>query len=162
MRIGHGFDVHRFGEPQANAEITLGGVKITSDRPLLAHSDGDVLVHALCDALLGAAALGDIGEHFPDTDAQYKNADSRELLRDVVSSLRGAGYQLINADITLVAQAPKVTPHKEQMRKNLMTDLQCELSQLNIKATTTEELGYVGRKEGIACHAVVLLGAVAE
>ncbi len=159
MRIGHGFDVHKFGDQQANAEITIGGVKIASDRPLLAHSDGDVLIHALCDALLGAAAMGDIGEHFPDTDAQYKDADSRVLLRDVVASLEQAGYRLINADITLVAQAPKMAPHKLQMRDNLAADLSCELSQLNIKATTTEGLGYAGRKEGIACHAVVLLGS---
>lgn len=159
MRIGHGFDVHRFGDEQADAEITIGGVKIASGRPLLAHSDGDVLIHALCDALLGAAAMGDIGEHFPDTDAQYKDADSRVLLRHVLSSLQQAGYQLINADITLVAQAPKMAPHKPQMRQNLAADLGCELAQLNIKATTTEGLGYAGRKEGIACHAVVLLGS---
>ena len=159
MRIGHGFDVHKFGDQQASAEITIGGVKIASDRPLLAHSDGDVLIHALCDALLGAAAMGDIGEHFPDTDAQYKDADSRVLLRDVVASLEQAGYRLINADITLVAQAPKMAPHKLQMRDNLAADLSCEFSQLNIKATTTEGLGYAGRKEGIACHAVVLLGS---
>jgi len=159
LRIGHGFDVHRFGDAQTDAEITIGGVKIASDRPLLAHSDGDVLIHALCDALLGAAAMGDIGEHFPDTDAQYKDADSRALLRHVVLSLKEAGYQLINADITLVAQAPKMAPHKPQMRDNLAADLNCELSQLNIKATTTEGLGYAGRKEGIACHAVVLLGS---
>lgn len=160
MRIGHGFDVHRFGDEQADAEITIGGVKIASDRPLLAHSDGDVLIHALCDALLGAAAMGDIGERFPDTDAQYKDADSRVLLRNVVSSLQQAGYQLINADITLVAQAPKMAPHKPQMRQSLAADLGCELGQLNIKATTTEGLGYAGRKEGIACHAVVLLGSI--
>jgi len=159
VRIGHGFDVHKFGDQQVNAEITIGGVKIASDRPLLAHSDGDVLIHALCDALLGAAAMGDIGEHFPDTDAQYKDADSRVLLRDVVASLEQAGYRLINTDITLVAQAPKMAPHKLQMRDNLAADLNCELSQLNIKATTTEGLGYAGRKEGIACHAVVLLGS---
>lgn len=160
MRIGHGFDVHRFGEAQTDADITIGGVKIASDRPLLAHSDGDVLIHALCDALLGAAAMGDIGEHFPDTDAQYKDADSRELLRHVVFSLKEAGYQLINADVTLVAQAPKMAPHKAQMRDNLAADLNCEFSQLNIKATTTEGLGYAGRKEGIACHAVVLLSSI--
>ena len=160
MRIGHGFDVHRFGELQTDAEITIGGVKIASERPLLAHSDGDVLIHALCDALLGAAAMGDIGEHFPDTDAQYKDADSRMLLRHVMARLNEAGYQLINADITLVAQAPKMAPHKTQIRDNLAADMICELGQLNIKATTTEGLGYAGRKEGIACHAVVLLGAV--
>ena len=136
-------------------------MKIASDRPVLAHADGDVLIHALCDALLGAAAMGDIGEHFPDTDAQYKDADSRILMRHVMSSLQQAGYTLINADITLVAQAPKMAPHKVQMRDNLAADMACELSQLNIKATTTEGLGYAGRKEGIACHAVVLLGSVA-
>lgn len=160
MRIGHGFDVHRFGDPQAESEITIGGVKIPSARPLLAHSDGDVLIHALCDALLGAAAMGDIGEHFPDTDAQYKNADSRLLLRHVIVNLKQAGYQLINADITLIAQTPKMAPYKTQMRDNLAVDMGCELGQINIKATTTEELGYIGRKEGIACHAVVLLDAV--
>lgn len=160
MRIGHGFDVHRFGELQTGIEITIGGVKIVSDRPLLAHSDGDVLIHALCDALLGAAAMGDIGEHFPDTDAQYKGVDSRMLLRHVMTSLQQAGYKLVNADITLVAQAPKMAPHKTQMRDNLASDMRCDSGQVNIKATTTEGLGYAGRKEGIGCHAVVLLSAV--
>lgn len=158
MRIGHGFDVHRFDDnPSAPAEITLGGVTIPSDRALLAHSDGDVLIHALCDALLGAAGLGDIGEHFPDTDAQYKGVDSRSLLRQVVAELKQAGWCLGNADITLVAQAPKLSPHKSSMRDNLASDLGCTRSQINIKATTTEGLGYAGRREGIACHAVVLL-----
>lgn len=158
MRIGHGFDVHRFDDdPSAPAEIKLGGVTIPSDRALLAHSDGDVLIHALCDALLGAAGLGDIGEHFPDTDAQYKNADSRSLLRRVADQLKQAGWALGNADITLVAQAPKLSPHKLSMRDNLASDLACAPSQVNIKATTTEGLGYAGRREGIACHAVVLL-----
>lgn len=159
MRIGHGFDVHRFGELQNNAEITIGGEKIASDRCLLAHSDGDVLIHALCDALLGAAAMGDIGEHFPDTDEQYSNVDSRVLLGQVMVSLERAGYKLLNADITLVAQVPKMTPYKLQMRHNLAQEMGCELEQINIKATTTEGLGYAGRKEGIACHAVVLLGS---
>lgn len=158
MRIGHGFDVHRFGEAQSvGASVCLGGVSIPSERPLLAHSDGDVLIHALCDALLGAAGLGDIGEHFPDTDAAYKNADSRMLLRQVVQQLADRGWFLVNADITLVAQAPKVSPHKQEMVELLAMDLGCNGDQINIKATTTEGLGYTGRKEGIACHAVVLI-----
>ena len=161
MRIGHGFDVHRFGDVcEQGTQITIGGVKIASERPLLAHSDGDVLIHALCDALLGAAAMGDIGEHFTDTDEQYKNVDSRVLLREVMSSLKHAGWTLLNADLTLVAQAPKMAPHKPQMSENLADDMNCQLDQINIKATTTEGLGYTGRKEGIACHAVVLLNGV--
>lgn len=158
MRIGHGFDVHRFGEAEdGRVEIKLGGVSIASERPLLAHSDGDVLIHALCDALLGAAGLGDIGEHFPDTDAQYRDADSRDLLRKVVKDLGTAGWAIGNVDITLIAQAPKVSPHKDAMIKLLAADLVCHSSQINIKATTTEGLGYTGRREGIACHAVALL-----
>lgn len=160
MRIGHGFDVHRFGDEAVAAEITIGGVVIPSARPLLAHSDGDVLVHALCDALLGAAAMGDIGQHFPDTDPQYKGVDSRVLLRHVMASLKEAGYRLLNADITLVAQAPKMAPHKLKIRENLSADMGCPLSSVNVKATTTEGLGYTGRKEGIACHAVVLLESI--
>ena len=158
LRIGHGFDVHRFAdEPRGNAQIRLGGVAINSERELLAHSDGDVLIHAVCDALLGAAGLGDIGEHFPDTDQTYQNINSRELLRRVESELRVLGYVVQNLDITLVAQAPKLMPYKQQMKVNLGQDLKCDLARLNIKATTTEGLGYTGRKEGIACHAVVLI-----
>jgi len=160
MRIGHGFDVHRFGEAADDQQVVIGGVHIASDRPLLAHSDGDVLVHALCDALLGAVGLGDIGEHFPDTDPAFKGADSRVLLRKVYAEVQAKGWQLGNADITLVAQAPKMSPHKADMVVNLATDLGASVEQLNIKATTTEGLGYTGRKEGIACHAVVLLVAV--
>lgn len=155
MRIGHGFDVHAFDE--RGDKIVIGGVAIPYERGLKAHSDGDVLLHALCDALLGAAGLGDIGKHFPDTDMQYKNADSRALLRLVFSKLKAEGWQLGNADMTIVAQAPKMAPHIETMRYNIAADLEGEISQVNVKATTTEKLGYTGRKEGIAAHAVVLL-----
>ncbi len=154
MRIGHGYDVHAFGEGN---QITIGGVTIEHSRGLVAHSDGDVLVHALCDALLGAVALGDIGRHFPDTDPRYKGADSRELLRHVMSLLGERGCRLGNADITLVAQAPKMSPHIPAMRGNLAADMSCDIEQVNIKATTTEKLGFTGRQEGIACHAVVLV-----
>ena len=154
MRIGHGYDVHAFGQGDA---LILGGVEIPFNRAFIAHSDGDVLIHALIDALLGALALGDIGEHFPDTDGAYKDISSRYLLATVVSLMRERGYQLGNADITLVAERPKMAPHIESMRLNLSADLGCSMDQINIKATTTEKLGFVGREEGIACHAVVLL-----
>jgi len=154
MRIGQGYDVHAFGEGD---HITLGGVSIPYERGLVAHSDGDVLIHALCDALLGAAALGDIGQHFPDTDPTYSGADSRELLREVVSLVTNKGYQLTNTDMTIIAQEPKMSSHIEQMRNNLAEDLDCNIDQVNVKATTTEKLGFEGRKEGIACQAVVLL-----
>ena len=156
MRIGHGYDVHAFGQGDA---LILGGVEIPFNRAFIAHSDGDVLIHALIDALLGALALGDIGEHFPDTDGAYKDISSRHLLAMVVSLMRERGYQLGNADITLVAERPKMAPHIESMRLNLSADLGCSMDQINIKATTTEKLGFVGRQEGIACHAVVLLNA---
>ena len=154
MRIGQGYDVHAFGEGN---HIILGGVTIPYERGLIAHSDGDVLIHALCDALLGAAALGDIGKHFPDTDPQYGGADSRELLRHVISLINGKGYSLSNADMTIVAQAPKMSPYIEQMVTNLAADLRCDIDQVNVKATTTEKLGFEGREEGIACQAIVLL-----
>ncbi len=154
MRIGHGYDVHAFSEGD---HIVLGGVTIAHNQAFVAHSDGDVLIHALCDALLGAAALGDIGRHFPDTAAEYENIDSRILLRHVVGLLGEQGYRLGNADMTIIAQAPKMAPHIDTMRANLAADLKAEISQLNIKATTTEKLGFAGRKEGIAAHAVVLL-----
>lgn len=154
MRIGHGYDVHKFC---TGSEIIIGGVAIAHDQALLAHSDGDVLLHALADALLGACALGDIGKHFPDTDAQYAGADSRELLRHVFSLIQKQGYKLANADMTIIAQAPKMSPHTEQMRANIAADLAADISQINVKATTTEKLGFVGRKEGIAAHCVVLL-----
>lgn len=154
MRIGHGYDVHKFG---GAGPITIGGVKIDYEQGLVAHSDGDVLIHALCDALLGALALGDIGKHFPDTDAAYAGADSRVLLRHVVELVHQRGYQLGNADMTIIAQAPKMAPHIQTMRERLAQDCQCTIDAINVKATTTEKLGFAGRKEGIAAHAVVLV-----
>ncbi|MCG8292387.1 2-C-methyl-D-erythritol 2,4-cyclodiphosphate synthase [Pseudomonas entomophila] len=154
MRIGHGYDVHRFCDGDF---ITLGGVRIPHKYGLLAHSDGDVLLHALSDALLGAAALGDIGKHFPDTDPQFKGADSRALLRHVVGIVRDKGWKVGNVDATIVAQAPKMAPHIETMRQQIAADLQVELDQVNVKATTEEKLGFTGREEGIAVHAVALL-----
>lgn len=154
FRIGHGFDVHRFGEGD---HLMLGGVRIPYERGFIAHSDGDVALHALADALLGAAALGDIGQHFPDTDAQYKGADSRGLLRHVVAEVRKAGFQVGNVDVTIVAQAPKMAPHIAAMRTHIAADLNIDTGAVNVKATTTETLGYTGRKEGIAVHAVALL-----
>ncbi|GGF85166.1 2-C-methyl-D-erythritol 2,4-cyclodiphosphate synthase [Alteromonas lipolytica] len=154
MRIGHGYDVHKFG---GEGPITIGGVKIDYELGLLAHSDGDVLIHALCDALLGAAALGDIGKHFPDTDSAYAGADSRGLLRDVMARLHKLGYRLVNADLTIVAQAPKMAPHIDTMRQLLAGDCGVTVDEINVKATTTEKLGFAGRKEGIAAHAVVLI-----
>ncbi|WGV19047.1 MULTISPECIES: 2-C-methyl-D-erythritol 2,4-cyclodiphosphate synthase [unclassified Pseudomonas] len=154
MRIGHGYDVHRFCDGDF---ITLGGVRIPHKYGLLAHSDGDVLLHALSDALLGAAALGDIGKHFPDTDPQFKGADSRVLLRHVVGIVQAKGWKVGNIDTTIVAQAPKMAPHIETMRQLIAEDLQVALDQVNVKATTTEKLGFTGREEGIAVHAVALL-----
>jgi 2-C-methyl-D-erythritol 2,4-cyclodiphosphate synthase len=154
MRIGHGYDVHRFGPGD---KLILGGVSIPYEHGFVAHSDGDVLIHALIDALLGAAALGDIGQHFPDTDAKWQGANSRQLLTAVVAMIASKGYKLGNADITIVAQQPKMLPHLDKMRLNLAADISCNIDQINIKATTTEELGFAGRKEGIACHAVALL-----
>lgn len=156
LRIGQGFDVHRFGEGD---HLILGGVSIPFYQGFIAHSDGDVLIHAVCDALLGAAAMGDIGKHFPDTDKSFENANSRDLLRHVVGLLSEAGFQVGNLDTTIVAQAPKMAPHIEKMRENLAADLSVSVSQVNVKATTTEKLGYEGRKEGISCQAVCLLCA---
>ncbi|EEX37889.1 2-C-methyl-D-erythritol 2,4-cyclodiphosphate synthase [Vibrio metschnikovii] len=154
IRIGHGFDVHKFG---GEGPVIIGGVSIPYEQGLIAHSDGDVALHALCDALLGAIAAGDIGRHFPDTDEQWKGADSRALLRDVYQRVLKQGYQLGNADITLIAQAPKMAPYIESMCQVIAEDLQTATSNINVKATTTERLGFTGRKEGIACEAVVLL-----
>lgn len=154
IRIGHGFDVHAFG---GDGPVTLGGVKIDYPQGLIAHSDGDVVLHALADALLGALALGDIGHHFPDTDAAFKGIDSRILLRKVFAEVQQRGYRIGNLDVTVMAQAPKLAPHILAMRQLIAADLQCEVSQVNVKATTTEKLGFVGRKEGIAAEAVVLL-----
>ncbi len=154
MRIGHGFDVHAFKEGD---HIILGGVRIPFDKAFAAHSDGDVLIHALCDALLGAAALGDIGRHFPDSDPQYQGVDSRELLHHVVELLGKNGFGIANVDSTIIAQAPKLAPHVGEMRENLAETLAIDVGCVNIKATTTEQLGFTGRGEGIAAHAVVLL-----
>jgi len=153
-RIGHGIDVHRFGDGDA---IVLGGVRIAHSQGLVAHSDGDVVLHALADALLGALALGDIGQHFPDTDAQYANADSRILLRHVMTLVSQAGYQVANVDITVLAQQPRLAPHIDAMRSCIASDLNATAGQVSVKATTTEKLGFVGRGEGIEAHAVVLL-----
>jgi len=154
MRIGHGFDVHKFG---GEGPIVIGGVSIQHQQGLLAHSDGDVLLHALCDALLGAAGMGDIGQHFPDTEDEYDNIDSRVLLRHVVQLLKANGWALVNADMTIVAQSPKMAAHIPAMRERIALDTESDQDCINVKATTTEKLGYTGRKEGIACHAVVLI-----
>jgi 2-C-methyl-D-erythritol 2,4-cyclodiphosphate synthase len=154
MRIGHGFDVHAFGPGD---HVILGGEKIAHSSGLIAHSDGDVVLHALCDALLGAAGLGDIGAHFPDTDATYADVDSRVLLRRVVALLDAHQWQVVNADITIIAQRPKIAPHTDAMRGHIASDIGVTHLAVNVKATTTEGLGYIGREEGIACHAVALL-----
>jgi 2-C-methyl-D-erythritol 2,4-cyclodiphosphate synthase len=154
LRIGHGFDVHAFTEGDF---ITLGGVRIAHSKAILAHSDGDVVLHALCDAMLGALALGDIGQHFPPSDARWKNADSRVFLKHVHSLIQECGWQLVNADITVLAEQPKVGPHASAMRKNIADDIGCDIEHISIKATTTEKLGFVGREQGIAAEAVVLI-----
>jgi 2-C-methyl-D-erythritol 2,4-cyclodiphosphate synthase len=154
MRIGHGFDAHRFGEGD---HVVLGGVRIAHDHGLIAHSDGDVLIHALCDAMLGAAALGDIGRHFPDDDPRFKDVDSRLLLKAVRDTLAERKLRVVNADCTVVAQAPKLSPYVDDMCRNLAQDMGVSPESVNVKATTTERMGYVGRGEGIVAHAVVLL-----
>jgi len=154
MRVGHGYDAHRFA---SGDHVVLGGVKIPHSQGLAAHSDGDVLIHALCDALLGAAGLGDIGRHFPDTDAAYAGIDSRILLRKVVAGLTGQGFKVSNADMTVIAQQPRLGAYIQQMTETLASDLQIMVNRVNVKATTTEKMGFTGRGEGIAAHAVVLL-----
>ncbi|MDG2365620.1 MAG: 2-C-methyl-D-erythritol 2,4-cyclodiphosphate synthase [Methylococcaceae bacterium] len=154
IRIGQGYDVHRF---QEEGDVILGGVTIDFDKGIAAHSDGDVVLHALSDALLGSVALGDIGHHFPDTDPSFKGADSRVLLKHVYSIVVEKGYGLVNADITIIAQAPKMAPHINAMRNNIARDLNVALDCINVKATTTEHLGFEGRSEGIAVQAVVLM-----
>ena len=156
-RMGHGIDVHRFGPGD---HVILGGVVIPHDQGLVAHSDGDVALHALADALLGALALGDIGQHFPDTDSAYKGADSRELLRHVLTLVQSHGYCVANADITVLAERPKLASHIPLMRERIAADLQVQPTQVSVKATTTEQLGFVGRREGIEAHAVVMLWPV--
>lgn len=153
-RIGHGIDVHRFGPGEF---VTLGGVQIAHDQGLVAHSDGDVALHALCDAILGALALGDIGQHFPDTDAAWSGADSRGLLRHVVGLMQARGYRLGNADVTVLAERPKLMPHIALMRERIAEDCGVGADCVSVKATTTEKLGFVGRREGIEAHAVVML-----
>ncbi len=154
MRIGHGYDAHRFGNGDT---LVLGGVQIAHDHCLVAHSDGDVLIHAICDALLGAMGQGDIGQHFPDTDPVNAGIDSRLLLRRVIQLVHQSGWVLGNLDATIIAQSPRMAPHIQGMRENLVADMATTIEQVNVKATTTEGLGFTGRKEGIAAHAVVLL-----
>lgn len=154
IRIGHGFDVHAFGE---NRPLIIGGVAVPYHTGFIAHSDGDVALHALTDAILGAMALGDIGKLFPDTDMKFKNIDSRILLREAFEKIQQMGYKIGNVDVTIIAQAPKMRPHIDEMRAVIAADLQCDISQVNVKATTTEKLGFTGRSEGIAAEAVALL-----
>jgi len=156
MRIGHGYDVHQLVEGR---KLILGGVELPHNKGLLGHSDADVLLHAICDAIIGALGLGDIGQHFPDTDAQYSGVDSRKLLRHVTQLMRSKSYEIGNVDATVVAQAPKLAAFLEQMKHNIAADLGCQSDQINLKATTTEKLGFAGRQEGIEAHAVVLLHA---
>ena len=153
-RIGHGYDVHRFGEGDF---IILGGIKIPHNHGFIAHSDGDVLIHSLCDALLGSIAAGDIGQHFPDSDEQYKDIDSRLLLKKINQLLKQEQFLIANIDISIVAQTPKMSPHIQSMRQNLANVLNIAHTQINIKATTTEKLGFTGRQEGIAVHSVVMV-----
>ncbi|MHA7881039.1 MAG: 2-C-methyl-D-erythritol 2,4-cyclodiphosphate synthase [Saccharospirillum sp.] len=157
MRVGHGFDVHRFDLNQGPEEIRLGGVAVRAEHPLLAHSDGDVVLHAVCDALLGALGLGDIGEWFPDTEAQWAGADSATLLARVYDAVHQRGWQLGNLDVTIIAQAPRLGQYKAAMRERIATLLSADPDRVNVKATTTERLGFTGRKEGIATEAVCLL-----
>jgi len=157
MRIGHGYDAHRF---VAGKSLMLGGVEIPNEFGLLAHSDGDVVLHALCDALLGAIGQGDIGQHFPDTNDDYANIDSRILLRQVYALVEQRGFKLGNVDLTIIAQAPKLAPYLDGMALCIANDLNADASQINIKATTTEGMGFAGRKEGIEVHAVVLVVSI--
>lgn len=154
MRIGHGYDVHKLVEGR---DLILGGVKIEHTLGLLGHSDADVLLHAVSDALLGAAGLGDIGKHFPDTDPQYKGADSLKLLEIVALRVKEAGYRVSNIDVTMIAQKPKLRPHIEQMERNIAGAVGIDVSRINVKATTEEKLGFTGEELGMACHAVCLL-----
>lgn len=154
MRVGSGFDVHAFGP---GTELTLGGVKIAHSHGLVAHSDGDVALHALCDAMLGALALGDIGQHFPPSDERFRGADSRVLLRTVIDMIHARAYRLGNADLTIICESPRIGPHAQAMRERIADDCQVEIEAISVKATTTEKLGFTGRQEGVAAHAIVLL-----
>ena len=157
MRIGHGYDIHRFEEIPSKKFIILGGVSIPYEKGIVAHSDGDVVIHAICDALLGACALGDIGKHFPDTSPQYKNANSRDLLQAVLVKIQSCGYKIGNIDVSIIAQAPKLSPHIPLMQEILAADLQTSINQISVKATTNEGLDAIGHQLGIAVHAVALL-----
>jgi len=159
MRVGSGYDVHAFGPGD---HVMLGGVRIAHEQGVVAHSDGDVLLHALCDALLGAMGLGDIGQHFPDTDPRWKGADSRQFLRQCAGLLRQSGWRLVNADVTVIAEAPRLGRHREQIRDNIAADLETRPECINVKATTHEGLGALGRREGLACQAVVLLAHASD
>lgn len=154
LRIGQGYDVHAW---EAGDHVTLGGVKIPHTQGVRAHSDGDVLLHAVCDALLGAAALGDIGMHFPDTDPKWRGADSRTFMRHIRELLAAQGFAIVNVDTTVLADAPRLGKHRQTMREHIATDLAIDLDRVNVKATTSEGLGFIGRREGLACHATVLL-----
>lgn len=156
-RIGHGYDTHSF---EIGRPLILGGVNIPYDKGMRAHSDGDVIIHALCDALLGAAGLGDIGQHFPDTDARFSNADSRIFLREVVQKISERQYEINNVDVTVLAQAPKLAQYLPAMKSKLAEDMLITDEQINLKATTTEKMGFVGREEGIACYATALISRV--
>ena len=158
MRVGQGYDVHAFG---SGDHVVLGGVRIAHVAGVQAHSDGDVILHALCDALLGAMALGDIGMHFPDTDAQWRGADSRVFLRHIAGLLAEHRYQVVNVDTTVLAEAPRLGKHREQMRANIAADLGIDINQVNIKATTSEGLSFIGKREGLACHAIALIDRIA-
>ncbi len=160
IRVGSGFDVHRFAAPEEGRPLMLMGIHVPFDRGLIGHSDADVMLHALMDALLGAAGLGDIGQHFPDTDAAYKDSDSLLLLEHIMSELRIRGWRVENADVCLIGEKPKIGPHRQAMRERIAPILGIELEALNVKATTTEKLGFTGRGEGLAAQAVVLIERV--
>lgn len=161
IRIGQGIDVHAFIDNGSEQQfVTLGGIQIPHNHSLLAHSDGDVVLHALCDALLGALALGDIGQLFPDNDAQFKNIDSRILLKQVYQIIIEKGFQLVNADITIMAERPKILPHRQAMQQSIANVIGCDINQISVKATTTEKLGFTGRQEGIMASVVVLIEKV--
>jgi 2-C-methyl-D-erythritol 2,4-cyclodiphosphate synthase len=157
MRVGQGYDAHRYGESGSADSIRLGGIDVPCDREIVAHSDGDVIIHALCDAMLGAAGLGDIGQHFPDSDPQYRDADSADLLRETLAELELLNFRVLNADVTLIAEVPKIAVYKDDMCAAIADVLGVGSAAINVKATTTEGMGFVGRKEGLAALAMVLI-----
>ncbi|MFO1258897.1 MAG: 2-C-methyl-D-erythritol 2,4-cyclodiphosphate synthase [Gammaproteobacteria bacterium] len=162
MRIGHGYDIHRFEEHPTRDFMMLGGIKIPYERGIVAHSDGDIAIHALCDALLGAVALGDIGQHFPDTDPRYANMDSKLLLKSVVEKIAAMGFAPLNVDLSVIAEAPKLKPYIIAMRESLSVLLGVNMDQVSVKATTNEKMDAIGEKKAIAVHAVVLLTSIQE